>query len=1555
MKKRLIAFCIVLLQCTLHAQNVNQFTGAFSYNIPLLHVPSNKGAGVPIDVSYGGGIQMNQPASEIGLGWNINAGGEIYRNVSTFPDDASDFVSRNLITGERTHGAGILFPSPTGATHYDLTNTSRGLDSSEFTFPAYDSYNVSAPGFGGQMKPACFAFNQYDNKLYASPDKYGFMPNSSSTRKVQFHFIGDFADTIVSRHYPIPGTISTFNTPGTSVTGHGHASASPEPYIGEHVNGTSASGNQNFDTVARRLAGSNFIEYFTNADINAAAGNLFASGDLKNFIDYKSAHSRSSSNFPSDGIGYFRITASNGLTYHYSLPVYELESAVYSTPLNYDYTIPTVLAVTRNPYDYPTNGYYAPNDTVIGGAGNVAAVKLTTWNKYAYKWLLTAITGVDYKDVNHNHMVDDQDVGYWVSYDYQMWNKVFSQRGPVFGSDYQYSPHTETQDCPTYFPFEPTFYNNYKLSGLYSSASLSKRQVYYLSKIRTSSHTAVFIRDIRKDESSVDPNDVTQSSSHRQPGLLLKGIVLFTNEDHDAIVTSPPSYNPSGLSYWNLFYYDDINDSSTFYTSNWLGYVSDYRILKRIEFDQDYSLCRKYHNNIEVNCVGATPFTTAKQVQGGLSVSTYTSSGKLTLKRILTYELDNVKLTPSIKFDYQNNLYYGNPDYNPIKTDNWGYFKYDATENGYSRYTNSFSKEYTRAWSMNSVTDPLGGITEIEYESNSYKKVIDMESSGGVRGPSFIYRLREDIDSINYNIFNVRLEEGYNSSSTITEFQSLASSNLSGLQKIICVPYARPEDPAGNCLSIDEDGFIFGNANLQVINGTNTSDHVRVWFSPGNNHSATNVDPPMPNYCSFGGSYTDYVKIPSNDPLAITYAGNGFIMFNTPIGYEAYGGGIRVKQIRRRNSPTELYVEDYTYSNGVAANEAGMYDHQVLKKMSAGSGALAHYTYLKPKEYSFFDMGPSIGYEKVTVKNLGRINTSCGKVETVFITDPSYNSNQFRDNFSIHTSAGHTGFVFETINECMNKFSSVFGATSETRSYDKNDNMVAKTVYEYESPTQGSLVENFYFVDTHAYGNSAASNTVNIMRDYPVVLKSTTEYGMGTTKKTETLRRDELTGEGTTIRSSGINQSSSISYKVPAYKFYQNIENTDYSIASSRKIMPYGADMYTYSNIDSAFTTSSGVSSSFLTAGYKLYSRFVRQRKYNTSTHLFYTDTVTLDNYINNRYFTFNAGAGSMNIYGLFSKTDLHSNPLNLSAINGTRSSPIHFWKDTSIYNWKLMNEVTLLDSGLHVVETRDMNNRFSASRWGYKSYYQTASASNCNYASFTFADFENAPYHSGSASLDGDIYVSNYNLVTSPAPHTGNKCIGVTSSSTVKFESATRKSPGNQLDIGLLPGRIYRAGVWVKNSTTMNAQMVVTVNGSVNSTAVSNVYTALWNTHLVATIGDWSLMQIDVEVPEGFSTGTSGVFRIELKSTSGTVYYDDFYLHPVESDFTGSVYDPGTGWLISKLDANGLATRFVYDASGKVIEEWKETPHAAVNTPGTGTFVKVRSKKYNYARGAGN
>jgi hypothetical protein len=109
---------------------VSPFTGDFSYNLTLLDV-----GGYPINMFYSSGINMEQEASWVGLGWNINPG-TVTRNMRGLPDDfnGTDKITKTqsfrddktfgLTTGPNIKIAG--FPLKLGAS-WGLAFTSWGL------------------------------------------------------------------------------------------------------------------------------------------------------------------------------------------------------------------------------------------------------------------------------------------------------------------------------------------------------------------------------------------------------------------------------------------------------------------------------------------------------------------------------------------------------------------------------------------------------------------------------------------------------------------------------------------------------------------------------------------------------------------------------------------------------------------------------------------------------------------------------------------------------------------------------------------------------------------------------------------------------------------------------------------------------------------------------------------------------------------------------------------------------------------------------------------------------------------------------------------------------------------------------------------------------------------------------------------------------------------------------------------------------------------------------------------------------------------------------------
>jgi hypothetical protein len=68
---------------------MNEFTGSFTYNLPVIEVPGPNGSGYPLSLSYHSGVQPEEDASWVGYGWTLNPGA-ITRQKRGFADDINN-------------------------------------------------------------------------------------------------------------------------------------------------------------------------------------------------------------------------------------------------------------------------------------------------------------------------------------------------------------------------------------------------------------------------------------------------------------------------------------------------------------------------------------------------------------------------------------------------------------------------------------------------------------------------------------------------------------------------------------------------------------------------------------------------------------------------------------------------------------------------------------------------------------------------------------------------------------------------------------------------------------------------------------------------------------------------------------------------------------------------------------------------------------------------------------------------------------------------------------------------------------------------------------------------------------------------------------------------------------------------------------------------------------------------------------------------------------------------------------------------------------------------
>jgi hypothetical protein len=1633
-----------LLSSAVFSQNVNPFTGSLEYGTPLMSVPSDKGNAIPINLMYGGnGIQVEQPGTEVGLGWSLSAGGSIVRSVSGIPDD---------ISAKMFDAKSKKYPVQTGCllgpTAADMLQSRRNLDSIGFYFPDYDSYNVSGPGIGGSMTPMIL------NYVGFMPDGNGGYNYSTDPQyskawvTPQFIFNGDFSDTLVSRHYPDPLYSNTpFKLPNHVVAGACYNDASS--YYGKRSTGTGTNCAENYDPSANRLATANYVEY-------TMSGN---------------------------GIESFTVTNSAGFVYRYTLPVYVNYSINYSYPLGNDYSMLTYTNSFSPPVKtYTDNAQYFVEHSYPSSGGSYVVENKSTL-RYAKEWKLTSVTGPDYVDANANNIVDDADKGYWVIFEYKPWTYDFSSRYPAYGFNY----YSGVDQVTTNLPMSDVT----KRSGKLATATLMNEQVYYLNSIRTSTHKAIFIRDIRQDEASSNPayggfqnewaiNQTEEISSWhgnifdeaRKTGTYSSSsdYVKTVNLGHvDKVTLNFREFNlarrsgSGGWVYDKLYIYAGPSTSSpqisgspftdlasipglntdftinsytatsitfriekiqpsgsgyqpgTGYNVEWHAYagktkpqlyvkrillynahttfpavtpLSDstalfdlsttfnasappynetwYRAnrsqlntnsLKGSHLYYDYSLAKRYHRNI--NCTDYyknTILSSPSQVSASLMVNNVAGgTGKLTLNKIVSSEYRGSQLFPSVKFDYLAASSAENPDYNPLKIDTWGFHKSDASNLNYYGYVSNTSKDYTDAWLLRKITSPYGGTTELEYESNAYTKVSD--GRGGYRKACRLFPI-ESISMSPGSPLELNLEEGLNFNADLSEMYNVSYASGYIWGEVFIPTYA-----SGATLDLVN---YFGEMKILI-----NSPPYPLPIKPAIIEKKSEVNQAGSYYRSCTTLAPGFLTAGSN-PVASAgeYTGGGWAKFSFPENSTVYGGGNRVKKITTR-SGTDVYSMLYEYENGVALNEADRFAYPVYRYSK--HAACAEPGKLETFGSDKFGMTPSIGYKTVRIKNLGQVNAAKGYTEMSFITNGSMYEEEGGftlagnpDNYVATISDKYlftssepanplypnglmctrvdTGFVVEYID----KFSPFWGLLKEQKSYDANGNMLTRTKNEYEPTQQGAIVENFVFFLTarspgqpggfpppcSVYEASNALYQTCIKRHYPAVLRRSTSYGIGSRSITETLVRDEITGEALVARISGDNRSSVLNIKKPAFRI------STYASMGPKSVNPawsnvLGADAYSYSSVDTTLSVTLGQAGvNFSSASASVYTTSALVRSYNPSTNVYSNSNLTR-NWYNSKSYNWAGIPGSLDSYGLYKTSELTANPFNFVSPSSNSNK------------WRLSGETTLMDEQGHTLETRSFNNKFSAIKLDFNHKYLIAQAQNCNYASFTYSGFE---YPNALGSTDGEVnmplaycYVSN--AITA---HTGNNVALVNAGGMGPNYAVSHNGTGsNGEDLGLMLDRIYRASVWVHTSSVAGANIVLNLNGSVGGSAVNQSVSMNITDAKAVTVGNWKLLYVDLKVPANYtSTGGSTnklTAYLEVQG-SGTAYFDDFQFHPVESATSGKVYDIDTGRIIAEISQEGYATKYVYDAAGNVIDTYKEIP-------GSG-WKLIKHKSYNYARG---
>lgn len=1456
------------------ANNVDLFSGDFTYEVPLLNVTGPNGENFPLVLNYRSGIRVEQDASWVGLGWDLPIG-SISRSVNGVPDDWKNIMMKDTLgepnasssstirTITSSHAYGPLYfkdypqsssnnntPDVVGTNKItrvedlmDVYQSSRQMihQASAFEFPDYDQFYVSGPGIGGEMGLHLFDFATLRHKDF---DDYQYCDNNTLsdeympfTKTPQFLFkrgaltqnkapyygngygngIASYTQMNNSNTYIFyrdPQELLKANVDNAKTnwdnTNNQGLTSSDPGYIPYPFPGDNEDWGNDYDNGTNRMHEGNYVQYFTNSEINN-----FDPNNSQNALTVKGFLDykvNSNRNIPNsdDQIGAIQVTDISGKTYHYSLPVYRYSEANISFRLNNDFSFNPT---TRN---FSIHRKEKP---------------------YASEWKLTAITGPDYIDHNKNGIADEGDKGYWIALEYTVWDKEHDFRAPHFGY------YTDLQTKIQHFKNQMNNWDN-TLYAPTGSVVKGKETVVYLDKIKTATQTAYFVKSIRRDAHGAEG----------EPLLKLEKVVLLDNED---LAVFPETQNIDA---------DGTNLPSTLgalTTINTKQYQANAtaiqnKALRIAELEQDYSLSPNLYNHFDSQYSSTKVGLSAQPSISLLEIDNFVpqvNSGKLSLNSVSFLEEKGEKVYPSIDFDYNVSDNLDNPNYNHKKASYFGFYKATTNRSGYITTADSGVVD---AWCLRSIETPLGGKIKINYEVDRYSGISYDSWNGKPVPPVRTFRIKDISGSLSNPTF-----EFYNADA-IPLFDEINSNTSTSnvVEKSLFVPYK-----CGSCLGTSS--FIDPNGSTSSLGPSEIK-----FFGLS-----------IPSSCSNSSCVAQYDK----------NGGHGFGYLRLKLK-QALGGGVRVASIEvEEPERNESYTLDFSYENGIATTEPDLF---------MPDGANTHS--LMPSRHGGdrHSLSPAVGYSNVSItsNNPGSAGIGTTAYEFINVADPFIP--QVVQGVPVTTSSNNVDFhfdVFEVIK--VTDGNGNYGKMRSMKQFDEDGDLIASIYNEYETDRErmGRVEEIFHRAHLTPLplgfrGRGKVEEVHSIF--YKVIqngyLKRSTTVRDGVTSVVEFLQHDPYATSPTEILTT---EASSGATSTSSKLLYTN---SAYSQLGPKSVDPSYKNRLALTEEERVFRNTDLIAGQF-----KGYSDQVKVRSFNNGVLSNSMTTAPLHLPLTNKVFE--------------------------GAALGTPSL------------WKKSRSVELFDENYQVLEISGIgDDNYSAIRYGYNNRFPIANASGANYASFTWSGFESTTIYDNGAYhyADGEVLLPQASFrVTADAtakPHSGNYQIKLPSSTFGSsncpiFKTAENTINGN--NSGLLTNRRYRASVWMHESNTAGARLVVALkngngnflkeDGSINTAQVP-IYKHINDAD--ESSGSWKQVNIEFTVPASSSGNYELGIYLENASGNSSAYFDDLMLHPLDATVSAVVREEKTGRTLYKIGSTNFYSRYEYDAAGRTTKVFVET-----------------------------
>jgi len=378
----------------------------------------------------------------------------------------------------------------------------------------------------------------------------------------------------------------------------------------------------------------------------------------------------------------FKVLNSEGNYYVYGLPAYnkkEVENLfTVDKPGDPNNTSEVVIPISSDEVDYKR-----PNSHKY--------INKTTKSPYAHSFLLTSVQGADYVDITNNGPSDD-DLGYWVKFSYLKATDKYQWRSP-----YNYQTAAYSRNA-AYTPKDDK-----------ASYQYGEKEIWYVAKIETKSHIAVFITETRNDNLEAVSEIDNGNSSDNDHGRRLKEIKVYEKK----------SFGPNAIPLQTIVLEHSYDLCANTPNSS---YNSGKLTLKSLSFNSMGST-RGELNKYKFDYSGLDLLGTGNS--SGINPS-YTNQAYDSWGVYQPFHIDNDASDPTFnkEKDFKSHFPYVNQFNQEWHTGcNWYGAQYGVESLQTKSLTKQKQDENASAWSLNRIQLPSGGVISIKYETDDYAYV----------------------------------------------------------------------------------------------------------------------------------------------------------------------------------------------------------------------------------------------------------------------------------------------------------------------------------------------------------------------------------------------------------------------------------------------------------------------------------------------------------------------------------------------------------------------------------------------------------------------------------------------------------------------------------------------------------------------------------------------------------------------------------------------------------------------------------------------------------------